>query len=221
MRLAHPTLIAFLAAVALLYPAPRASAAPSGPVPDTSGILTPWRIEPPFPCSSDSVFMIVRGFVATPCDSFAGAEAIGPLHVRIRTQHYVDRYCFAAPFQFYPVPVPLGVFPAGTHSGLVDLERTEIHDDGTTTVSTRQVRFEFMVSSECLPPVPPNPPLPFVDAIGTDPEPACATQPTTLLVSGHFTDACGQVIDTYFDDTSAVVITLKPYVLPDTACPVV
>lgn len=217
MRPIRPTLIAVLVAGTLLGAAPSATPAPSGPVPDTTGILTPWRIEPRFPCVRDSVTMVVRGFVATPCDSFAGAEAIGPLHVRIRVQHYADRYCFAAPFQFFPVPVPLGVFPAGSHTGLVDVETTVITQDSATTVSTQQFRFDFNVTSECGPPPQPGP-LPYVNSIGTDPGQPCAARPTTLVVGGLLPATCGEVIDSQVIDSEHVTLTLKPYVLPDTAC---
>jgi hypothetical protein len=220
MRDLRPTLIVLLAAAALISPAaPRAAAAPSGPVPDTTGILTPWRIEPQFPCVHDSVAMIVRGFVSTPCEVFVGAEAIGPLHVRIRLQHYADRYCFAAPFQFFPVPVPLGLFPAGSHAGLVDIETTVFIQDTASTVTTQQFRFDFNVTSDCGPVPPPQPgPLPYVNSITTDPEHPCATQPTTLVVAGLLPATCGQVIDSQVIDSEHVTLTLKPYVLADTAC---
>src|SRR5262245_58694749 len=127
MKDLRSTMIAVLDAAALISTsAPKAI---PGPVPDTTGLLTTWRIEPRFPCIHDSVTMVVRGFVSTPCEVFVGAEAIGPLHVRIRLQHYADRYCFAAPFQFFPVPVPRGVFPAGSHTGLVDIETTVFIQD--------------------------------------------------------------------------------------------
>lgn len=219
MRHLRPTLIALLAAAALLSPlARRAAAAPSGPVPDTSGILTPWRIEPQFPCVHDSVAMIVRGFVSTPCEVFVGAEAIGPLHVRIRLQHYADRACFAAPFQFFPVPVPLGLFPAGSHTGLVDIETTVFIQDTASTVTTQQLRFGFNVTTECRPEPPPQDLLPYVNSIATDPEYPCTTRPTTLVVGGLLPSTCGEVIDSQVIDSEHVTLTLKPYVLADTAC---
>ena len=219
MRSLRLTFVAVLAAFIVGTAAPIARPTSAGPLPDTTGMLTPWRIEPAIPCVHDSVFMIVRGFVATPCDSFLGAEAIDSLHVRIRTQVYADRACFAAPFIFYPVPVSLGSFAAGPHVGLVDVETIEIRQDSSTTTSTQQFRFGFSVSDQCLPPPPVPPgPLPYVNSIGTVPQQPCATRPTSLVVGGLFTDGCGQVIDSRVIDPGHVELTLKPYVLADTAC---
>src|SRR5262245_35356182 len=216
MRHHRPTLIAALAAAALFSPAaPRALA---GPVPDTTGILTPWRIEPRLPCIHDSVTMVVRGFVATPCDSFMGAERIGPLHVRIHVLHYADRYCFAAPILFYPVPVPLGVFPAGSHTGLVDVLTTTITGDTASTDALQQFRFGFDVTPECGQEPPPPGQLPYVNSIGTDPEHPCSTQPTSLVLGGYLPSTCGQVIDWQAIDSEHVTLTLKPHSLADTVC---
>ena len=195
-----------------------AAATPSGPVPDTTGILTSWRIDPASPCTRDPVFMIVRGFVATPCDSFMDAEALGPLHVRIRRQVYVDRQCFAAPVQFYPVPVALGRFTAGPHMGLVDVETVERRSDGSVTRATQQFRFDFVVAAECPEPPPPPGPLPYVASIGTDPPHPCAGRPTTLVMSGFFKDGCGRLVDAYVRDPGHVELTLKVQVLRDTLC---
>jgi len=211
--------IAVLAACAFALTAPAAHPSAAGPVPDTTGLLTPWRIEPANPCVIDSVFMIVRGFVATPCDSFLGAEAIDPLHVRIRTQVYMDRACFAAPFIFYPVPVALGRFPAGPQMGLVDVETIKIRQDGSTTTATQQFRFDFTVADSCPgAPLPPPELPPFVRSIGIDPEQPCNDRPTSLVVRGEFPDGCGRVVDSFVIDPGHVELTLKPYVLADTAC---
>ena len=208
----------FVAALAAAV-APVPSAHAQTP-PDTAGILTPWRIEPPIPCVEDSVFMIVRGFVATACDSFLGAEAVNPLFVRIRLQTWGDRDCPAPPNQFYPVPVALGRFPDGPQRGIVEVELTTAFSTGPPTVSTQQYPFEFDVDSACAGPPPPPPPgpLPYVHSIGTDPERPCAGRPTSLVLSGVFRDGCGRVIDSYVHDPSHVELTLKPDVLPDTAC---
>src|SRR5262245_46403299 len=106
MRFPRAPFMALILALAAF--APHATGiAHAGPVPDTTGILTPWRIVPANPCVTDSVFMVVRGFADTPCDQFIGAEAITPLHVRIRTVRYVDRRC-PEPSAYYEVPVLLG-----------------------------------------------------------------------------------------------------------------
>ena len=70
MRTIRTPFFPLLLATVLSGWAPSLQAAPADSLPDTTGILTPWHLEPPTPCFADSVFMIVRGFVATPCDSF-------------------------------------------------------------------------------------------------------------------------------------------------------
>ena len=165
--------------------------------------------------------MIVRGFVSTPCDSFMGAEAISPLFVRIRRLEYVDLRCFAAPSEFFPVPVPLGRFQPGTHAGIVEVVTLQTRNDGSSTTLAQQFRFDFEVAAECsIPPPPPPPPnsLPYVNTIGTLPPRPCAGRPTSLVLAGEFPDGCGQVIDAFVWDPHNVSITVKAGALRDTAC---
>lgn len=220
IRTVRPALNVLLVALAVLVPA-TLHAAPEGAPPDTGGILTTWRVVPPQPCVLDSVSMLVRGYVATPCDSFVGAEAITPLFVRIRQVQRIERQCFAAPSIFYEVPLPLGRFIAGTHSGIVEVATTLLREDGTSTLMTQQFRFGFEVAAECSIPPPPPPPtdtLPYVQTIRTEPPRACAGQPTSLVLEGAFPTSCGQVVDTYVQDSQNVYLTLRPFSLPDTAC---
>src|SRR5262245_64305431 len=77
-------------------------------------------IYPPAPCTADTVTLLVRGFVATPCDSFLSVERYGLNQVRIITQVYSTRECFAAPFQFYSVPIVMGRYPAGRNQIMVE-----------------------------------------------------------------------------------------------------
>jgi hypothetical protein len=214
------TFIAMLLATAILAPASPIHASPADSLPDTTGIHTSWRIEPARPCVNDSVFMIVRGYVATPCDSFIGAQAITPLFVRIRQQVRVELACFVGPTIFYPVPLALGRFPAGTHSGIVEVVTTQLREDGSSTTMTQQFRFGFEVAATCsIPPPPPPPgPLPYTHTIGTEPERACAGQPTSLVLKGAFPSGCGEVVDTWVQDPHNVHLTLRPFALPDTAC---
>ncbi|HKQ59232.1 MAG TPA: FlgD immunoglobulin-like domain containing protein [Candidatus Eisenbacteria bacterium] len=207
------TFPALLACALLSLGAVAVRPAAAQPVPDSTA-LAPWRIYPPAPCVSDTVFMIVRGYEATPCDSFMSAEAVNPLLVRIRLHDYGDRRCFAAPSVFYPVPVVLGRFPAGTHQGIVEYQITTEYDDGSTTITTRSETFSFNVTSSCRG-------LPYVSSITTEPQVPCATRPTTLVMAGSFPDGCGEVIDGVVHDPGHVEITLKPDVLPDTACALV
>lgn len=222
IRLVRPTLTTLLVVLAALAPA-ALHAAPADSLPDTTGIYTSWRIEPPHPCYLDSVSMVVRGYVATPCDSFIGAEAITPLFVRIRQVARIERRCLIGPTIFYPVPLPLGRFPAGTHSGIVELETTLLREDGTSTLMTQQFRFGFEVAAECsIPPPPPPPgPLPYTHTIRTEPLRACAGQPTSLVLEGAFPSGCGEVVDTWVQDPHNVHLTLRPFALPDTACPAI
>ena len=221
MRSVRTSLVALMLAVAALASAPTLQAAPVDSLPDTTGILTPWRLEPARPCVHDSVFMIVRGFVATPCDSFLGAEAISPLFVRIRRQVNVDRACFTGPTTFYPVPVALGRFAAGAHAGIVELVTTEVRNDRTTTRLAQQFRFDFVVDSLCEIPPPGPGPLPFVHSIGTEPPRPCAGRPTSLVIKGAFNDGCGCVIGATVHDPRNVELTLSPKGLPGPACPLV
>ena len=208
-------------ATVLLGWAPALPAAHAGPVPDSTGLLTPWVIRPEAPCDEDSVTMIVRGFLPTLCDSFMGAEAITPLFVRIRLQEYVDRRC-PEPSAFTRVPVPLGVFPAGPHMGIVEVVTTQVRNDGSSTILAQQFRFDFEVAAECsIPPPPPPPPpgqLPYVNSITTEPPRPCAGRPTSLVLAGEFPDGCGQVIDAFVWNPYNVSITLKVGALRDTAC---
>lgn len=219
----RPALFALLVALAAFVPTAAINASPVDTLPDTTGINPSWRIEPPHPCVADSVSMVVRGYVATPCDSFVGAEAISPLFVRIRTVTRIERHCFAAPFIFYDVPLPLGTFIAGTHSGIVEHETTLLREDGSSTLSTQQFRFGFEVAPECsIPPPPPLPgELPYTHTIRTEPPRACAWQPTSLVLEGAFPTGCGELVDTHVQDPNNVHLTLRPFALPDTACPMV
>lgn len=215
------TLQSLLVGLALVAACSSASiAAPTGPVADSSSILTPWRFSPELPCFQDSVYMVVRGFVATPCDSFAGAEAIDSAHVRIRVQVYDDRRCLAAPSIFYQVPIGLGRFAPGQHMGLVDFETTHVRGDGTSYREVQQLRFVLGVSSDCPIPQPPPPPtpLPFVDAIFTAPLHPCAGQPTAIVLQGHFFDGCGQLTAVNLHDASNLEFDLQIHRPEDHDC---
>ncbi|MGH7730229.1 MAG: FlgD immunoglobulin-like domain containing protein [Candidatus Eiseniibacteriota bacterium] len=219
MRSVRTPFVALTIALVVLARAPSVQAAPADSLPDTTGILTPWRLVPAAPCIHDSVGMVVRGFVDTPCELFLGAEAITPLYVRIRRQVNVDLACFAPPTIFYPVPLPLGRFPAGPHRGIVEIVTRQVRSDGSSTTLVQQFGFDFVVAADCSIPPPPTPgPPPGVHRIGTEPPRPCAGRPTSLVLEGGFSDGCGQVIDAYVHDPSHVELTLKLHVLPDTAC---
>src|SRR5262245_13736684 len=207
-------------ALAALSLAPASAAAQV--IPDTTGILTTWTIEPQSPCSTDSVFLVVRGFVSTPCMWFLGAgggDPNNPTHVQILVREYSNVRCFAAPNQFYRVPVKLGVFPPGTHALDIAITTQYVENDSTSArEETVHYLDHFVVDSLCHEPPPPPPPtpLPYVDRIETDPPVPCAGRATSLILKGHFPDACSQVIDAETINSENVHLTVKIGALPDT-----
>ena len=98
---------ASVAAAASHTPAPAAAALDSFPnAPDV--IL--W---PPHPCIETQVTLYVRGYVATPCDSFLAAYRTGDREIVVRTLAHADFRCAVAPSEFFAVPISFGQLPAG------------------------------------------------------------------------------------------------------------
>ena len=113
----------------------------------------------------------------------------------------------------------LGRFAVGPQAGILEVETATVQRDSTVTREVQQERFEFVVAADCpTPPPPPSGPLPYVDAIVTEPSHPCVGRPISLVLSGVFRDGCGRVIDAAVNDPFHVELTLKPDVLPDTAC---
>ena len=110
MRSARAPFMALTLALAALTP-PSSGTVHAGPVPDTTGILTPWHIVPKSPCVNDSVLMVVRGFVATPCDSFIGAEAITRF-LESRGRAGVPLYLWYRPGKAEPEELPQVLTPS-------------------------------------------------------------------------------------------------------------
>ena len=143
-----------------------------GLAPADSGVATPiypapWYLQNPNPCVNDSIILVVTGYEATPCDSFIGARVIDSRHVLIQRQVYSDRFCFAAPFKFFPVPLNLGLFPAGTSTIhiLTDVRSVSSSTSDTGVVAVSEAALDVNVSSSCGPPPPPGGLLPFVDSV--------------------------------------------------------
>ena len=171
---------------------------------------------PDAPSVLDTVTVFARGFVATPCDSFLGAERSGPASIRIRTQVYDARACLVAPFQFFSVPVVMGRFPAGTNR--IEIERQVIHvgtDGSRDTIGTRIALFFDVSETRHLPAPIPAEQLPFVLQVGTVPNPPCPTQSTTLHLAGVFPDGCGRVVSV---DPGTLSLVIAPYPPAPTPC---
>jgi len=205
---------AFLASGVLTLLTAAASPADGSDVPS----LVTWRLHPAHPCVQDEVALIVRGFHATPCDSFIGAEAVGPGRVRVRTQVHDLRLCFVGPTEFFDVPVALGRFPAGPNAIEILSEIVHVGSDGGPDTARFESRLGFDIAAECLPPVGD---LPFVNGAATDPRRPCAEKPTTLVLFGEFRDGCGRVVETRVIDPGHVALTLDLHPDPAVACPTV
>jgi hypothetical protein len=213
----HRSLLIALALAALVTAPARAA---TTVVPDTTGILTPWTIAPQHPCTHDSVFIVVRGFQPTSCIAMLQAYAIDPTHVRIVLEEHDDIRCFTGPTQFFPVPIRLGFFTAGVHPLDIEVVTRHVQGDSSATETAAHYADSLVVDSQC--PTPPPPPQqilpPYVDGIGTDPPAPCATRPTNLVLSGHFPNSCGEVIDSETINSENVHLTVKVGSLPDTGC---
>jgi hypothetical protein len=171
---------------------------------------------PKAPCTQDTVTVFVRGWIATPCDSFLGAEKTGPRSIVVRSQVYAYRQCLAAPFQFFSVPVVMGTFPAGSSSIEIVHEVIGIGGENARDTTRTSSSLSFDVSPVCQPPVPvPAEELPYVLHVGTVPNPPCPNQAVTIHVDGAFRDGCGRVVAV---DPEHLALTIAPFPPQPTAC---
>ena len=60
--------------------------------------------------------------------------------------------------------------------------------------------------------------LPFVTHISTNPDPACPTVTTHLVIDGMFATTCGRVLGTEQFGAERVIVNLRPFATQDTAC---
>jgi len=189
-----------------------ASAGPTGS--EAGGLVA--GISPAQPCPRDQVYLLVRGYVATPCDSFIDARRLDPSHVRIRTLIRDGMACLVGPSQFFVVPVLLGSFPVGPV--VVDVEHEIVHlaPDGSTRSEFLHEPFAIDVQPECHAPVPTS--LPGVSVIRTEPAVPCSEAFTSLVLEGWFNDGCGRLLDPRTLDPGHVELTLKTAVGRDTFC---
>lgn len=239
MKILRPLFQALLATVlasALLapvaaaqYSAPGDSGWTGPPVPG------PWPpqylVLPPSPCVMDSIVVQVMGYEATPCDSFMGAEVIGPSHIRVRNQVYANRRCFAAPSKFYPILLNMGHFQGGLHAFAIEQQTYVLTEPSVTpSITTSKFELPFYVSASCSldtvwppPPPPPPPPssLPYVSRIYTDPSAPCSGRPVSLVVEGYFTDGCGELLEASLGDSGGARLVLDLNPNQDGACPAV
>ncbi len=204
-----------------------------GSTPGDSGFVgppipAPWPnpgILPPAPCVIDSVFVQVMGYEATPCDSFMGAEVVGPSSVRVRNQVYSDRQCLIGPFKFYPIRLNMGRFPAGEQGITINRETLVISSRGDSAYAVNVgEKLPFYVSASCsLDTVPPPPPppsaLPYVYRIFTDPAAPCAGQPVSMVMEGSFNDGCGELIQASLGDSGGARLVLDVNPSGSGACP--
>ena len=175
-----------------------------------------WVLYPAAPCTQDTVTLFVRGYVATPCDSFISAEKVDDHTVRVRTQVYSTRQCFAAPFQFFSVPVVMGRFPAGANEIRIIRETIARDEIGTRDTTRVTIPLAFDVTSTCTQPPPvPADKLPYVISVATNPSPPCADRPTTVHLAGVFRDGCGQVVSV---DPTTLSLVIAPYAPVTTPC---
>lgn len=190
----------WLASLALLAPPVAASAGSDSTIN---------AVYPPAPCTSDTVRVLVQGFLPTPCDSFIGAFKVNDRTVRRLTQTYFTRQCFAAPFQFFSVPVVMGRFPAGTQE--IEMENwVIIRDESGAPVDTTKSSFtlRFEVAETCPLPSVPAGKLPFVVSVTAVPNPPCPNQPTTLRLQGVFMNDCSSVVSV---DSLGLSLMIAPY----------
>ncbi len=217
MRLARFIVFLVLAWGALAAPPSgvrdAAAQAPADSIPSSDE----WLLDPSQPCIADNVTLFVRGFGSTPCDSFVFAGRVGERQVLIRTLVHVGRYCFAAPMPF-AIPISFGMLPAGPQSIAIRHRFLALTEDGKLDSTTVDSEVQFEVASDCPPPPPPVPAgeLPFVDRVGTEPSPPCPERPTSVTLSGHFRDGCGELVAVTQDPPGVV---LAPYPPGPVACP--
>src|SRR5262249_36242588 len=137
---------------------------------------------PAQPCVESDVIIYVRGFEATPCDSFLAAYRSGDREITIRTLTHTDRRCAVAPSVFYAVRIPFGRLPAGPQT--VQVHRRMLMMEGADVVDSLVTGSEisFSVASACPDPPLPGPAenLPYVQHIATVPSPACPDRPVQV-----------------------------------------
>jgi len=175
--------------------APGGTASSSEPLPpgtDPAANDFRWRLLNPNPCVRDSVVLVVAGFESTPCDSFIGAFARDPTHVVYHTEVRDSIACPLVLIRTFPIPVPLGLFPAGPQR--IEIEWVIDHrmPSGRVRTETRRIPIEFVVSAECAPAGG----LPFVEHVQIGPAngrtPPCVPPGDSILVvvAGHFPSTC-------------------------------
>ncbi len=172
-------------------------------------------VYPPIPCADQDVTILVRGFEATPCDSFLSAERMDAHTIRVRTQVYSTRECLAAPFEFFSVPVVMGRFPAGSNQ-IVLLRETIVRDEVGVRDTTRTTSsLSFDVATSCSSASLPAQQLPFVEEIRAFPDPPCLGHGGSMAVKGIFPNGCGQVVSV---DPATMTIVLAPDGSPGLPC---
>lgn len=151
---------------------------------------------------------MVQGYLPTPCDSFIGAFKVDDQTVRKVTQTYSTRECFAAPFQFFSVPVVMRPYPEGHHE--IQLQHLAIIRDEIGHVDSSMAIFtlSFDVTDSCPTPQVPAEKLPFVLSATTIPKPPCPGQTTTIHLEGVFPDGCGSVVSV---DPTNFSLVIAPY----------
>ena len=200
-RLIPPTLLALLLGAA--------SAVAQTPTDSTS---SEWLLHPARPCVQDGVTLFVRGYLATPCDSFAGAfrAADGAVVIRQVTRAHVD--CAVGPSTFFAVPIAFGPLPAGPQSIALHRRFLVMQSDGSVDSTTADSTIAFQVAADCPIPPPPLPAdqLPLVDRAGTAPSPPCPDRPTALVLGGYFPNSCGQVVSASSENGVRLVLAPSP-----------
>src|SRR5437867_7320092 len=109
-----PALVAV--ALSLMVGSPARAQARADYLPDSLPPNAEWVLLPSQPCLEDDVVLCIRGYEATPCDSFISAYRTGERDVVVRTLVVIDRQCFAAPYEFFSVPIHFGPLPPGPQS---------------------------------------------------------------------------------------------------------
>ena len=170
---------------------------------------------PASPCAQDSVTVFVRGYVATACDSFVSAERVGERSIRIRTQVHSSIRCFAAPSEFFSVPVPMGRFGAGPQSIEILREIIAVGTGNPPDTARSTEHFSFNVSDLCTDPAVPAEQLPYVVSVATIPAAPCDGNAVALRLDGVFPDGCGRVV---FVDPAGLSLVIAPYPPPRTLC---
>jgi hypothetical protein len=194
------------------HAAPIAAPATADSFPDVPDVL----LNPAAPCLLTPITFFVRGYHATPCDSFIFAYRSGENEIVIRTIARSNADCPAPPAAFYSVPISFGMYPVGTHT--IAIRRHQLSWTGDpasidSVVTTSEI--SFTVTEACPEPPPPVPvlELPYVSAARTLPIRACDDRPTSVELAGGLPNGCSTV-STYQSDNGRLQLVISPYYGP-------